>query len=418
MNKCGISIYFRYCAEINNVHQGLSIYTRNDIHTHYGNNRHLFLLLLYKLLELLMILRHCYIVIFCILATQGVVAQRIDDIKKEINQIIKYDTEIDFKNTPGFIVGIIDGESTHFIPFGQRAKTEEGDITPQDVFEVGSLSKTITSSLISALDHNGALSREDLINDLLPDAYRNPRMENLRVIDLLNHQSGFPKIPKHMGSGQKSIQDPYNHYSKADLLTYYAHYIPQEKNPKFSYSHTNYALLEIIIEEVTGSAFDDLIRKYLFSKLGMDHSFVTFKEKKEIIQGYNRAQRKVNPWNFPSFAGAEGVKSSAFDLIEYIKGQIGISGTELDQVLPEYLVIEGPTSYNDKIFIGNGWHILEQGKYPIWTHTGTTSGHSAFLAFIKETKTGVVILSNSSFGTKDLGFLILRMINYNWKRKA
>ncbi len=365
-----------------------------------------------------MFLRSCYSIIFIILAVQGMYAQRNDDVKKEINQIIKYDTEIDFKNTPGFIVGIIDGDSTYFIPFGRGVKGEETTLNSTDVFEVGSLSKTITSSLIAALDHNGTLSRYDLINNLLPEDYRNPRLENLKVIDLINHQSGFPKIPKHMGSLQKSIQDPYNHFSKADLLTYYAHYVPQVSETEFSYSHTNYALLEIILEEVTGSTYDDLIRNYLFSKLGMDHSFVTFKERKEIVQGYNRAQRKVDPWNFPSFAGAEGVKSSAQDLIEYIKGQIGISGTEMDQVLPEYLVIEGPTSYNDKISIGNGWHILEQGKYPIWTHTGTTSGHSAFLAFIKETKTGVVILSNSSFGTKDLGFLILRMINYNWKRKA
>jgi hypothetical protein len=71
-----------------------------------------------------------------------------------------------------------------------------------------------------------------------------------------------------------------------------------------------------------------------------------------------------------------------------------------------------------KLEIAPGWYrFLPKKDFPVYVHTGRTSGHSAMIAFSRETKTGVVVLANSSAGTDDLGLLILRMINRQWRRK-
>jgi CubicO group peptidase (beta-lactamase class C family) len=129
--------------------------------------------------------------------------------------------------------------------------------------------------------------------------------------------------------------------------------------------------------------------------------------------------RKVKPWSFASFSASEGIKSTAEDLSNFIRLNLGLEYPTLYNSVESQLQIAEKTNYNDKIMMANGWHVVDQGKkYNIYTHTGKTSGHTSFLAFVKETNTGVVILSNSSWGVEDLGFLILRMINYNWKRKV
>ena len=74
------------------------------------------------------------------------------------------------------------------------------------------------------------------------------------------------------------------------------------------------------------------------------------------------------------------------------------------------------SSFNAQLSVATGWHLINMNQFNIVTHSGKTSGHSAFVGMVRETKTAVIVLANSSLGTEDLGMQILRMINFNWKR--
>ncbi|NNF34842.1 MAG: beta-lactamase family protein [Saprospiraceae bacterium] len=359
-----------------------------------------------------------YTVIVIFFLTGNICAQA-DNLKNEINKIIEYDTDINFEKTPGFIVAVVDGDSTFYTSFGHRSRDEPESIERNHLFEIGSTSKVFTSLLIFKYLEEGQFSIKDKVNDLLPQDYINPRLEQLTLYDLINHISGFPRIPEFFGKKQKNTLDPYAYFSKEDLLLYYRDYVPRRNNDKFNYSHVNYALLEIILEEYSGMTFHDLMKQQIFDPLDMKNSFVDFSEDRSITPGYNRAMRKVKPWSFASFSASEGIKSTAEDLSNFVRLNLGLKYPTLYNSVESQLQIVEKTNYNDKIMMANGWHVVDQGKkYNIYTHTGKTSGHTSFLAFVKETKTGVVILSNSSWGVEDLGFLILRMINYNWNRKV
>jgi len=264
------------------------------------------------------------------------------------------------------------------------------------------------------------ISYKSKINSFLPIEEQNPRMENLTVEHLIMHQSGFPKRPHFFGKKEQIPNDPYAFYSKEDLIDFYKEYVPG-KAENYKYAHTNYALLEYALEKNFNRSYESLLQEYVFIPLAMEDSFVEHNELNSIriTQGYDRANRTVSPWRFQSFSGSEGVKSSASDLSHFLRAHMAYSGTDLDDILPETSKELGETNYNDRIKLGRAWHIIDQGKkFNILMHTGRTTGNSCFMAFIKETKTGIVVLSNSGFGTKDLGMLILRMVNHNWKRKA
>ncbi|MFZ1703773.1 MAG: serine hydrolase domain-containing protein [Saprospiraceae bacterium] len=336
----------------------------------------------------------------------------------EIEKIIRFDTEINFKKVPGFVVGIIDGDSTYILPYGHRKDSKKsGKLTGDDIFEVGSITKVFTAYIINKLVQEKRLFLFDKVNDYLSDEYANPRLSHLTIQSLINHQSGLPLRPEMFGAREKEWQNPYLYYTNEHLLEFYRDYIPEKDG--YVYSHVNYALLEIIIERVTELDFDDIIKQYLLDPFKLKHTFLDFPEQKEnyICPGYDKTVSLVKPWIFSSFRASEGLKTSAFDVLSFIKSSYFSvpDSTNFDQPFDPSLNTINP-GINDYLYIENGWHILPIKNFKVAVHTGRTSGHSCFLGMVENTKTAVVVFSNSWVGTGDLGLQILRMINQNWKK--
>lgn len=342
------------------------------------------------------------------------------DLKVEIERIILHDTDINLDETPGFIIGIVDQDSTYYVAFGSKIKGGDAELNMHDVFEIGSISKVFTSSLLAVLVENGEIAYTDRINDYLPLNEQNPRMDDVTILDLVQHTSGFPVRPYFFGVKERDTQNPYGFYEKKDLLDFYVSFVPKTKG-EFNYAHTNYGFLEIVIEKAVGKPFDLLMDEYIFKPIGMDSSFVFFKERKQniVTQGYDRAGREVSPWSFASFGASEGVRTTTVDLMKFIKVNLGLLDHPYVSIFKPLHEKKVDTNFNESIKSGKGWQIIDQRKrYDIVTHSGKTNGHNAFAAFVKETGTGVIVLSNSNIGTRELGFLVLRMVNFNWQRKG
>jgi CubicO group peptidase (beta-lactamase class C family) len=327
------------------------------------------------------------------------------EIKIEIEKIIRFDSDISFKKTPGFIVSIIDNDNTYHIPFGYKQKKTKDILSEADIFELGSVTKVCTAALFYKWIDADLITGQENVNSFLEEPWQNPRLDHLTIDDLLHHVSGFSKLPSFFGKKQKDVESPYSYYQKDDLLNYYRDFIPDSVK-LFQYSHTNYALLEIIAEKISGLPFNDVMQNQIFEPAGMQNTFIDFPETEKLSPGYDRSGKATQSWRFASFKGSEALKSTAADLVKFIQDFHFKMDHKVNR-LP---------GLNAHLQIDRGWHLVNMGAFDIYTHTGQTSGHNVFVAFIKETKTAVIILANSSIGTEDLGFQILRMINHNWKR--
>ncbi len=349
---------------------------------------------------------------------------QLEELRKEVDKIILHDTEIELDKTPGFVIGVIDRDTTFYLDYGNDGSDKELKLDENTVFEIGSATKVFTAGLVEILVDQGLLSYDEKVNDLLPKRFLNPRMEELNIEDLILHLSGLPKRPHLFGKKEKSARDPYAEYTDQDLLEFYSEFVPEKKYKKkkqYRYAHTNYALLEIALENKFNLKFSDLLEHHIFDVLNLSDTFVKNDQNHNLLitPGFDRAGRQAGAWHFESFRASEGVRASTKDLCTYLRANMGISNTPLDGILPATLKVQSQTNYDKNIFVGKAWHIVDHGsKYNIIMHSGTTGGHKAIMAFVDETKTGIVVLANSTIGTQDLGMLILRMINYNWKRKV
>jgi len=329
-----------------------------------------------------------------------------EKMRTQIEKTILYETSIDYDLTPGFIVGIVDGSNFMVLSFGTRSVLSDDTISIDDIFELGSVTKVFTASLVAELDLLRQLSFNERFDSLLPAVYRNPQMTHYTIEDLLTHHSGLPRYPVFKSAVANPLES-LPEYSLEDLLDFYAH-CSSESSGQLMYSNVGYALIEPILYQSTGLRYDELLEKFILKKNNM--TMTSLEPSKVTAPGYNLAVNEVSAMSFGVFNASGGLKSCMADMLRYARYALFDSPEKLWQS-------HGP-GLGKHLGMGLGWHMIHQGAFsPIYVHTGRSIGHTAFIGLVPDTKTGVVILANSANGVDDLGVEILRMINKNWKRK-
>jgi len=351
------------------------------------------------------------------------------NLKKEIDKIIHYDTNIDLKTTPGMVIGVKYQDSIFFFSYGSVSKEDKKEPDENTIFEIGGLTKAFTASLVSVLVDEGKMDFEKPLNEYLPESNKNPDLEKITIDQLLTHTSRLPRMPMEFGVKEIEDNNPYAHYTNSDLMDFYKKYILIESKKKkrkkknkdnYLYSHLNYALLENAVVVSQKNSFENVLMKELIHPIGLENTKIELsdEEKNQMASGYNIAGKPVDPWTFQSFKASEGLKSTAKDLIKFAEAHMNVASSNIGNSLEKTHIPLKKTGLNKRVKSGRGWHIISTNKkfYDIVTHPGSTNGHRSYLSFIKETKTAVVILTNSENGIDNLGYRILYMINNNWRK--
>jgi len=332
------------------------------------------------------------------------------ELYKEIDKIIRYDTDITYPVEKSFIVGVIKEDSTYILNFGPE------HIDTFDHFELGGVTKVFTATLATKLHQEDLIDLDSSINSYLPKKYQNKVLDEFTLSDLLMHQIPFPKRPSDLAKKEYNFSNPYAYYTKEDVLKYYANFKPSGKikwSPvQLNYSHVNYALLEIILELELKMPLEDLFQFYLLQEWELQNTSLAVPGQ-DLIAGYDRSNMMPDPWTYQSFAGSEGLVSNLNDLLHFTR----LSMDSNDPIFSGGQEKRAKSKIYNKLAHSYAWYILSSRKTgDIYTHSGGTERHKAYVHFKRESKTGVVILCQSSEGVGELGMLILRMINNNWKK--
>ncbi len=178
----------------------------------------------------------------------------------------------DRPDTPGYAVGVIrDGRFLHKRGYGSANLEAEAPITPQTTFRSGSLSKSFTCVCLALLLDAGKVALDDDIRKYVPELpeYDTP----IRIRHLIRCESGLRDYWFLMQLAGWNIEDA---YTGEDLLALLARQRTLEFRPgtQFAYSNTDYFVLGLIIERLTGQSLRQFAHDNLFAPLGMTRTYV------------------------------------------------------------------------------------------------------------------------------------------------
>ncbi|AFC23131.1 serine hydrolase domain-containing protein [Saprospira grandis] len=260
------------------------------------------------------------------------------------------------------------------------------EITEKSQYEIGSLSKTFTAEL--ALHLLGKKLRQPL-SELLPKV-DNQYLEEIRPLDLLQHQAGIPRLSPNFSPANWA--NPYQDYSEKKMWQELRDWEPYEMG-QWAYSNWSYMILGQIIEQQTAQSYEQLLQS-LFKKAKLKNTH--FGPTAEAVAPRNLGVPSAN-WEFsgPSRYAA-GLWSSTEDLATFLNYQI--EHNILFQ--PGWVEDAIPTGLDDlgqgKLYYKGGWFIYRPDKETeILMHTGLTGSYSSIMAYNKTNGKGVVLLSNS-----------------------
>lgn len=302
----------------------------------------------------------------------------------------KIDSLVAAKAIPGIIVGTTDLKTSNFYTagFANKETTQLFDAATQ--VEIGSISKTFTAYILTAVLIKNKISDSAFIGTYLPDSIqKNSSITNIRFIELMNHTSGLPRLPNNMGIALYSMQ-PYDSYGKFELFSYLKT-ASISKDGKYNYSNLGAGLAGVLAERISGKTYEQLLRKYITKPFKMKYTQMNVAPNRSISKGYFKNGEAVF-WNMNSLKAAGGIKSDATDMLLYIDYLLRHDQSSIIQN------ITNPTAIiNKRFLIGKGWHIISlSNNTSLYWHNGETRGFGTFCAFHKESGKGIFIAVNES----------------------
>jgi beta-lactamase class C len=321
---------------------------------------------------------------------------------------------------PGMAVAItVDGRA-YFFNYGVASRETNTPVNESTLFELGSVSKTFTTTLASYAQALGKLSLTDHPSQYMPRLKGKP-IDKATLLNLGTYTAGG--LP---------LQFPAEVSSDGHMVRYFQTWKPDAKpGSQRQYSNPSIGLLGHLTGLALQREFADVVKTELLPKLGLRQTYLRVPQSAmaDYAWGYDKENRpvRVNPGVFD--AEAYGVKSATEDMIRFVQLNLDPSGLEalvrraVDATHRGYFEVGGMVQ-------GLGW---EQYPYPtvlqsllkgnsdpiifdanvarpiagpragphLFNKTGSTGGFAAYVAFVPQQRIGIVMLANRSYPIAD-----------------
>lgn len=287
--------------------------------------------------------------------------------------------EIDFNGT--FLVAVGD-EVIYHKAMGYSDKENKKKNTLDTKYEIGSCSKQFTATAIAKLAEEKQLSIKDKVTKYVKDA---KIAEDVTIEHLLNMCSGLPDyLNEYIYQLEAGERDEDAEFSNKEFLNWLnKQELVFEPGEYFSYSNTNYYLLGLIIEEVSGETYEEYIQNEIFYPLYMDDS--SLKMTDTNCKGY-----LDNEWtegikvDSSYFYSAGEIVSTTSDMLKWVNAY------SRGKVLGNDMFKKATSTGSDGFNYGFGWFVCDDYYY----HTGNTELYYAIDMVTKEDDIKVIGLSN------------------------
>jgi len=327
---------------------------------------------------------------------------------KEVDNLLK--PFIMQPNTVGVSIGVLVGDKKYYYNYGEAEKGSGVAPKQSTLYEIGSISKTFTATLLADAVNNGKIKLDDPVNKYLPDsvpaiAYNSTPVT---ILSMINHSSGIPRMPDNFDFNA-GFNDPYRDYDNSRLFSFYKNYKPSRKvGDEYEYSNLAVGTIGVILENINGTGYENLLFKTICEPLAMHDTRVYLRpqDSARFAKGYDNG-RYATPWNFKAFMGAGGIRSTAEDMLLYAQAQLGAAPLQLYK---DMQMTHTATFKKGNTTVAMGWHIIKPGNDELLFHNGGTGGYRSYLAINPQKKLAVVMLSNTTIGVDELGNNLMKWL--------
>ncbi|NII84458.1 serine hydrolase domain-containing protein [Pedobacter sp. SG908] len=329
-----------------------------------------------------------FLVLICSLVYA--VPARAQKLNNRVDSLIT--TVLKDKEGPGGVFMIAQrGKMIYQKAFG-KANLELGvNLTPENVFQLGSMTKQFTAVAVLMLEQGGKLSVTDPISKYITDY---PAGDKITIHQLLTHTSGikdFTQI-KSLGSIAQKEMTP-------KMMVDFFKNEPVDFAPgeRFEYNNSGYVLLGYLIELVSGERYEDFIKKYIFDQVGMSHSYYA-SDRRVINQRAYGYQKKENTYvnktaiSFSVPFSSGSLMSTVADLLKWqnaLNQNKLLNASETKKMFSSYKLNNGKM-----LSYGYGWHLKDIDGIATREHGGSIFGFKTMGVYIPSEDIYVVGLSN------------------------
>lgn len=297
---------------------------------------------------------------------------------------------------PGTEQGVTIGVVQH----GVRRIWSYGVAKDDSIYEIGSISKTFTATILASMVAQKKVTLEEPVRDLLPagTVAKPASGAEITLLDLSDQHSGLPRLPANLKP--KDPSNPYADYDAKALYEYIGqHGVALPANAPFVYSNLGVGLLGQALAERAKTTYSALLEQYVTGPLGMKSTGIEISPamKARFIEGHDDSGKPARGWDLGSLQGAGGIRSDAADMLTYLEAQLHpekLTDTTLASAVPLTHVLR--KDVGGGMHIGLNWFQVDAtGSY--W-HNGATGGYSAYALFNPSADYALVVLFNRTVG--------------------
>lgn len=296
---------------------------------------------------------------------------------------------IEKNKIPGTSVALYYDEGEYFFSYGLSNKENKTLVDENTLFQIGSITKVFTATLLALKFQEGRVDLKDPITKYLP-IKENQSLQNILLINLATHTSGLPRsLPGFKYGKNFKEQDLYDFLNqwKSENTT----------NSTYQYSNLGFKTLGLLLSKENKTSYFEMLKTYLLNPLEMKRTFLEVPKELtlKIATGYQKNGVAVSLHEPNTITpGSGALLSSSQDLLKFLKANLGVYGPDQIKIATEFATRDF-FIINQNLRIGLGWQRYNSKDIVIIEKNGSLPGFSSYIGFIRgKKKSGIVILSN------------------------
>jgi CubicO group peptidase (beta-lactamase class C family) len=346
------------------------------------------------------------VVVACVLGSLAVVTGNklaaADETDAKVDAFVQ--SELQRQHIPGVALGVYrDGQMTKAQGYGLANVEWNAAVTPDTIFQSGSVGKQFTATAVMMLVEEGKVGLDDPIKKYFPDAPET--WKDIKVHNLLSHTSGLGEYES--GARTKAGGPFYMRldYTEDELYKRITEMPMDFKTGEdWSYRNTNYVLLGILIHKVTGKFYGDFLQERIFKPLRMTRTRIISEE--DIIPrraaGYRLAkgELKNQEWVSPSLnSTADGALYFTVEDLQKWDAALHTEKLLKKASLERMWTVEKLNNgMPNKAGYGFAWGMKDVNGHRVIAHGGAWQGFTCYIARYADDKLTVVALTNLDSG--------------------